>query len=90
MTEDEIVQDFLDRHVDEIATHLLYLGVKHALSEADRRKTNWLKPIIIDSIALIDGPKHDYPGMGAKIKALQALAIKHNVALVTARQIATV
>ena len=80
---DPEVEDFLDRHADAIATHLLYLRVQEALRK--RPKSPVMFPII-DSIDIMGTHKADYPGMGAKIKALQAIAIKSNVAIITAVQ----
>jgi hypothetical protein len=79
---DPEVEDFLDRHADAIATHLLYLRVQEALAKQQKRKA--MLPII-DSVDLI-GRSRDYPGMGAKIKKLQALATKFNVTFITATQ----
>jgi predicted ATP-dependent serine protease len=83
----EIVDDFLDRHVDAIATHLLYLGVQRAMRRAKDRKHPEF--VIIDSISPLTGPTHDFPGMGAKIKALMEVAKKSNIAIVTARQVSS-
>jgi hypothetical protein len=80
---DPEVEDFLDRHIDAIATHLLYLRVQEALRKRPKREVMFP---ISDSIGMIAAHKADYPGMGAKIKALQAIAIKSNVAIITSVQ----
>ncbi len=84
MTEEE---DFLERHIDAIATHLLYLDVQRALRMAKDRKHPEF--VIIDSISPLTGPRHDYPGASAKMKALMEIAKKSNVAIITARQVSS-
>jgi hypothetical protein len=83
---DAEVEDFLDRHADAIATHLLYLRVQEALRKRPKKESVFFP--VIDSMDLLGTPKADYPGLGAKIKMLQAIAIKSNVAIITSVQAA--